>query len=182
MVTKENMGSKKNSYRDRQRSGSSTPADKKDYWCTPKRITQSFILMSIRTDIATNIDNPVDAPMFFTEEHDSLNVPWNFEGLIWCNPPFSKKSKFLNKAATEWAVNGSETVILLPASVGSKWFQPAWRAKAMCFVEGRQRFLSPDTMEPSRDAAMFDIVLVYFGDRPKMFRSCASLLGKVVTL
>lgn len=167
-------------FRHRTGSNSGTPKSERDEWCTPNRIIKAFDPMGIAIDLATNENNPLGVDRFYTSDNSALDYDWFNGGLHWCNPPFSLKKQFLNKAASkDW---GAEVVMLLPASTGAAWFKPAFDAKAICFVQGREKFINPQTMKPHKDAAMFDIVLVYWGHRVGLFGQCAGMLGRVVYL
>ena len=85
---------------------------------------------------------------------NSLNPPWAKRN--WCNPPFSRKWDFIEKAVRE-AMMGKLTAMLLPASTGPQWFyQVVKHAEKISFIVGRIRFVGA----PS--SADFDICVALF--------------------
>lgn len=74
-------------------------------------------------DLAASNDNAV-APLFIGPEADALadHVPWHlYDGLCWLNPPYANITPWAEKAALS-ALLGASIAMLVPASVGAKWF------------------------------------------------------------
>lgn len=79
-------------------------------------------------DLAASHDNSV-AAWCFTEEDDALSLDWPNKSDLdeeaqvwnWCNPPYANITSWVKKAKEE-ASKGAQTVMLVPASVGSNWF------------------------------------------------------------
>lgn len=64
---------------------------------------------------------------FISPEQDSLATPWPFGEDLWLNPPFSKITPWVKKAAL-WhqapeQFYGGSLFMLLPAAVGSEWYR-----------------------------------------------------------
>ena len=53
-------------------------------------------------------------------EFDGLSIPWKKRN--YCNPPYSKKIKWIDKALEEQK-RGKLTVMLLPVDTSTAWFQ-----------------------------------------------------------
>lgn len=68
---------------------------------------------------------------FFTPEDDGLQQPWLKNN--WCNPPYSKITPWVEKAASEASFNHN-TVLLLPADVSTKWFAAVWEASCEILI------------------------------------------------
>lgn len=66
---------------------------------------------------------------YFTEADDGLAQPWS--GVVWCNPPYGRGiGQWVAKAAAE-AGRGVTSVLLLPASCETAWWQDyIWDADA----------------------------------------------------
>jgi hypothetical protein len=87
-----------------------------DDWYTPHWI---FAAAGITFDL--DVAAPVDAEMrtvpakrYLTVLDDGLVTPW--EGVVWCNPPYSGSTPWVEK----WAAHDDEGMILVPA-VKSRW-------------------------------------------------------------
>lgn len=65
----------------------------------------------------------VPCKKFLTQEDDGLATKWN--GLVWCNPPFSNTTPWVHKWITHQ--NG----ILLVPVVKSQWFYDLWDSDAV---------------------------------------------------
>lgn len=75
-------------------------------------------------DLAATPENAV-ADYFFTEEQDALLQSWRgFREWCWCNPPYGDIYPWVEKA---WGQSdegiGAQIAMLVPASVGSKWWE-----------------------------------------------------------
>jgi len=94
-------------------------------------------------DLAASHKNKV-ADMCYTEEDDSLVQPWNVIPGSWgfCNPPFASIEEWVAKAASE-SMQGANTVMLLPASVGANWYRKWVEPYAfVSFLNGRLCFIT----------------------------------------
>jgi phage N-6-adenine-methyltransferase len=56
---------------------------------------------------------------YVSDEDNGLTQDW--ESRNWCNPPFSEIPQWVEKALCE-ADRGRQTLMLLPARIGSPWF------------------------------------------------------------
>lgn len=86
-----------------------------DDWYTPRWIFDA-IGYQFDVDVAAPIDptyQHVPAKRYLTAVQDGLTTPW--EGVVWCNPPYSGSTPWVNKWASH--PNG---LILVPA-VKSSW-------------------------------------------------------------
>ena len=74
-------------------------------------------------DLAATPENAC-AFVFLTEEDDALDpgVSWVYPGgWNWLNPPFGKIGPWVRKAS-EQAALGAHTAVLIPASLGARWW------------------------------------------------------------
>lgn len=72
-------------------------SNSKDEWYTPKSIIQKFGPFDL--DVATTKFNleRLNIPMGYTKEDNGLQQEWNYKK-VWCNPPFTLKKEFVDKA------------------------------------------------------------------------------------
>jgi hypothetical protein len=83
---------------------------KKDDWGTPKEVVDFF--GSFDYDPATTQERAelFGIPNYDTIDTDGLKTDWSQYENIWCNPPFTRKFEFLEKAVK----SGSKVFFLLP--------------------------------------------------------------------
>lgn len=80
----------------------------------------------IAVDLAASNDNAV-VPTFcgpgsnFPDALDGLSAWHLFDGLCWLNPPYTSIGQWAFKCMME-AMLGASVALLVPASVGAKWF------------------------------------------------------------
>lgn len=96
-----------------------------DNYTTPPEIFDPLdAVYHFKYDIAAAHDNHRCAK-YFTKEDDALSIKWPKNVPLWCNPPYSKEGglliEWLKKALRE-SLEGSTTVLLLPADTSTKWF------------------------------------------------------------
>lgn len=136
----------------------------------------------IGLDPATTDDNPIGATYFFTPKDDGLALGWAGHGLVFVNPPYGRSlRKWTLKMSQQAKEKGVEIVALIPARVGTKWFQTnvAPTANKICFWRGRLVFLEEQTdgtWGPARSPktgkitpAAFDSAVVYWGPNQDKF-------------
>jgi phage N-6-adenine-methyltransferase len=106
-------------------------------------------------DLAANAENSVCGPLFYGPggryENDSLSFSWSRDHrgqLLWLNPPYSNISPWAQKCAEESA-KGARILFLVPASVGSAWFNDWVRPFAYVLeLSPRIRFRGHETGYP----------------------------------
>jgi phage N-6-adenine-methyltransferase len=80
----------------------------------------------------------VPCKKYYTIDDDGLVQDW--QGLVWCNPPYSKPSPWVDK----WLENANG-IALLPLSGNSKWFRKLWASKAkIMMMRPNVDFVKPD--------------------------------------
>lgn len=143
---------------------SKTKSDEKDFWATSwpcfNRIQDvlgiKFYLDACATPATAKCEN-------FLSKHigqDALEVSWfDFicervffdptfkinQAAVWCNPPFSQKAEFLEKAIKE-SKKGLVVCVLLPMDMTTSWWTDLVEAHAdtVAIPDGRYNFMRPD--------------------------------------
>jgi phage N-6-adenine-methyltransferase len=110
---------------------------KQDYQ-TPEDFLTSVVLKfgELQFDLSASGANTVCGKCFI-ESEDSLIQDWHLlDGPLWLNPPFSRIGPWAKKCYEE-SRKGAEILLLVPAAVGSNWFQKWVHDKSMVY------FLNP---------------------------------------
>ena len=110
-----------------------------DEWATPQwlfdKLNDEF---HFTLDVCANVGN-AKCKTFFSKEQDGLQQQWN--GVVWCNPPYGRQIKHWVKKASETADNGNTVVMLIPARTDTEWFHEYVYGKAeIRFIRGRVKF------------------------------------------
>ena len=89
-------------------------------------------------DVCANPDN-AKCEKYITPEQDGLLQNWN--GVVWCNPPYGRNiGAWVHKALLE-SFNGVTSVLLLPARTDTRWFHNWILGKSeIRFIKGRLKF------------------------------------------
>lgn len=115
--------------------------DYTDVWLTPIE-TFNIINKEFKFDLdaATEKNNPLNTPKFFTEEDNSLTKQW--DGNVWLNPPYSNIDEWVFKAYTEWKRDRNRFIVMLmPARTDTKYFHKYIAPYAeVRFFKGRLKF------------------------------------------
>lgn len=130
------------------------PGRSKQNYQTPPELLNALVYLTKRPyefDLAADVNNRV-ATHYFDEALNALHSSYDWsdmyiddKGLIktlWLNPPFGEIKPFVKKASeTDWKP-GQMLHVLVPASVGSKWFfDYVWGKAAITFLIGRIKFV-----------------------------------------
>lgn len=113
-----------------------------DQWATPWPVIEDLAEKFGPFDLDPAAQHATaKAPVYFTPDEDGLSRPWF--GRVWLNPPYSKPRPWCEKARDEVASGNAECVVmLLPASVDTRWFHDVVLPHAeLHFIRGRVRFL-----------------------------------------
>ena len=115
----------------------------KQNWRTPKWLFESvqrITGLTFNVDAASDEDNKL-CKANFTQDNSFLEAEVAQGNVVWCNPPFNRKSEFIKKFKEEVAYG----VLLLPCDTGSTWFREAYDACSyVIFLTGRVSFCDED--------------------------------------
>lgn len=153
----------------------------KDDWQTPARVLAPIQATDpIDMDPCAGEETEI-GDINISPPQDGLSYDW--EGTVFCNPPYSDKKAWLDKAAQEYQRNTADRVyVLIPDStdVISWWHEIiAENCRWTVFFNGRVKYIDPDTGEkvgsPPHGSA-----LAIFGDPPDSTLRALSGEGDVV--
>ncbi len=100
---------------------------------------------------------------YFTEREDGLVKSWQNE-TVFCNPPYSNKDEWIEKAWSETEQNANTTVVLLiPDTTDTKAFHQYIfpYAREIRFTKGRIAFIDPITKCPVKGNPRGSAVVVF---------------------
>lgn len=130
---------------------SHTPENLRDCWQTPRWLFNAINKqLNFVCDIAASEANHLVSD-YLTQEVDAFT--FDFEGLrngyVWCNPPYSDITPWVDLAIKNRNEYGVGTVLLIPADTSVKWFGKCVdEADEITFItEGRISFVRADTGE-----------------------------------
>ena len=138
-----------------------------DNWATPQAVYDNLNAeFDFCADVAASKDNHKHKN-YWTKEGDALSMNWHSfvpTGYVWCNPPYSDISPWVDKAI-EAQAKGLGTVMLVMADPSVKWFAKAQKyATEIRFVtEGRIAFLNDGVPQSGNNKGS-----VFFIFAPKM--------------
>lgn len=128
-----------------------------DEHCTPRAFfeyIQKKCKVKFTIDVAASAKNTL-CKKYLDKKHSALINNW--QGIAWCNPPYSLASEFVERAYQN-ASNGYATTFLLLAARTDRdwWFSYAKRATAIIYIKGRLKFTG------AKAGAPFPSVLLVF--------------------
>lgn len=161
---------------------SNTPKPEKDYWRTsPELVNDALKLLNIDmfdTDVCcTNeLVSIAQCQAYITENTDALkeDITWHLDCFIkrppkysnsllplFCNPPFSLKYQFFQKAVEQVKRHGKQVLMVLPYTPCTKqWHDNVHSTDCIIYVpDGRYQFLLPDGSNP-KSSCNFETCLV----------------------
>jgi phage N-6-adenine-methyltransferase len=145
-------------------------------WQTPDWFLERVRRLGvIGLDPASCKGNPTKAAVWLTPERDGLTRPWNYSGLVYVNPPYSRGSmmKWAQKATSE-ALKGAEIVFLARGDTSTDWAHLLIdQCKAMAFPK-RIKF------KDAKGSPNFSNIIYYFGKDVMVFWSAFEELGPVI--
>lgn len=150
--------------------GSNTPPEHRDSWRTPPELFAGINAeFRFSGDVAASVANALHQ-RYLTEQQDALQVDWlqHFgSGFVWCNPPYSNITPWVEKANQECA-SGVGTVMLVPADTSVGWFNMARQActEVRFITGGRLSFIRADTGKPVNGNNKGSMLIIWNPYRP----------------
>ena len=142
------------------------PGRSKQDYCTPPEflaaLKKKLSIQEFDWDLAASKENTV-AKFYYTEEQNSLIRPWNVGGWAFCNPPYKHIEPWVEKAVGE-SENGAQIAMLLPAGVGSNWWNYFVHDLAhVLFLNGRITFVGKEDCYPKDSAILLYTHYIHSG-------------------
>lgn len=173
----------------------------KSDWKTPKWLFDHLDqIFEFDTDACATLENAL-CPIYYSKKNDFLKADFSDKS-VFMNPIYAKPRKackpgcelqrceihghtskyipgtgdFVDHAYSLSAQN-NKFVCLLPARLGSGWFDTVWMAEALIFIRGRIKFVG------AKSGAPFPSIVAIMGrGLSKMEVLKLSALGKVILL
>lgn len=146
---------------------STTKESTKDNWNTSWDAVRDaeYLIDKFDVDVAS-FEHAKKAPVCITPEQDSLKTPWFpyvVDGVAWCNPPFSRKAEFLEKAFHESKMYGLRVCVMIPLEPATHWWMKhVYRKATIVFIpDGRYNYVDDATKEEVKGVS-FASCFVYF--------------------
>ncbi|HAF1559703.1 TPA: phage N-6-adenine-methyltransferase [Salmonella enterica] len=123
-------------------------ASLRDLWRTPQWLfvaIQRYIGVKFNVDVACDKNNAL-LTNFIGVERDALKCSWGEPGTVaFLNPPYSKITPWIDAAIREQA-RGVTTVMLIPQSLDTQWYERAAECanETVILSGGRVAFVEPD--------------------------------------
>ncbi len=152
-------------------------------WYTPAAYIEAArkVLGDIDLDPASSeiAQRTVQATTYYTIESDGLAQPWS--GRVWMNPPYSSDlvSQFVGKLCDHFEAGDiPAALVLVNNATETRWFQRVGKlASAVCFPEGRVKFLNEDG---NPGAPLQGQAILYFGGETIRFLDTFGTFGLVL--
>lgn len=117
-------------------------------WRTPSwfiEFVEEFFGKKIVLDVCAKDAESAVCPEFFTPKQDGLRQNWvRRRGIVWCNPPFRKPEPWIQEGIAT-ACQNTHVVMLLPASIETRWFRRYHALAQKWIIHPRLNFVDSDT-------------------------------------
>lgn len=111
-----------------------------DEWSTPQEIFDSLDQEFHFTLDPCATDANHKAPVYFTREQNGLDVSWGGHR-VFCNPPYSQISRWVEKAYYEGCKDNTVVVLLIPSRTDTQYFHNyILHRSEIRFIQGRIKF------------------------------------------
>lgn len=142
---------------------SSTPAEIRDLWQTPQFVFDYYDRrFGFEIDLAASANNAL-CDEYFTQDDNAFTCDAErFVGAVWCNPPYSNITPWVNLC---WEISDASNVpvvMLIPADTSVKWFKLAFENCTEChFISGRLAFINAKTQKPVSGNNKGSVVFIF---------------------
>lgn len=139
-------------------------------WRTPKHLFEVWDAeYGFDLDAAADADNAL-CTRFLTEEFSAFKVPWSVvdqegvlkPGSVWLNPPYNDCESWVKKAENEVILGrATRVVMLLPASISTRWFLDCVKYGEVHLFHGRIQFELPPGVENKNRSSLSNILVIF---------------------
>ncbi|CDG95441.1 putative methyltransferase [Xenorhabdus bovienii str. puntauvense] len=143
--------------------GSNTPKELRDLWQTPLPLFLALDLeFGFYLDAAADAQNTLCAH-YLTERDNALECDWESYGSIFCNPPYSKITPWIKKAAIECRKQCQSIVMLVPNDTSVGWFDLAYKTvdEVRLIMGGRIQFVPAGVREKNGSNPKGSMLLIW---------------------
>ena len=163
--------------------GTKTKESIRDLWQTPKWLFDYYNKrFNFTCDFAASLDNAL-CEHYFSEpdengEGGALGCSpqdgcLDGSGAVWCNPPYSNITPWVQKCYKMAEVTGKVFVMLIPADTSAKWFKLAFENCSEChLISGRLSFVNADTQKPVNGNNKGSVVFIFDPHSPMRSQVC----------
>lgn len=150
-------------------------SDENDEWLTPLEIIKALGEFDI--DPCSPINRPWNtAKKHYNINDDGLKQEW--EGRIWCNPPYGKKTK---KWLKKLSKHNNGIALIFARTETKNFFDYIWEnATAILFIKGRLKFY--DVKGIQSDNAGAPSCLIAYGKKNAEALHDSKIKGKYIKL
>ncbi|MDE9557259.1 phage N-6-adenine-methyltransferase [Xenorhabdus bovienii] len=135
----------------------------KDLWQTPLPLFTALNLeFEFKLDAAADAQNTL-CSHYLTERDNALECDWGSYGSIFCNPPYSKITPWIKKAAIECRKQCQSIVMLVPNDTSVGWFNLAMQTvdEVRLITGGRISFINAATQNPVNGNNKGSLLLIW---------------------
>lgn len=147
---------------------SNTPKEHKDTWRTPPEVFSHLDAeFNFKMDACASAENAL-VSTFISEDENTLTTPWldkvSKGDYVFMNPPYSDPMPFISKCHHESRENGIGSVVLLPASTDTGWFNfiMACADEVRFVTKGRLSFISSLTGKAVKNNPKGSMIAVWY--------------------
>lgn len=114
-------------------------SSKSDEWSTPQWLFDELNAEFHFTLDACATEENHKCDKYYTKKQDGLKQNWG--GVVFCNPPYSKIGKWVEKAYYEGCKDNTVVVLLIPSRTDTKYFHNyILHRSEIRFIKGRITF------------------------------------------
>lgn len=146
-----------------------------DVWLTPPEIIDAIGPFDLDPCAAPSPRPWATAARHIELPEDGLTAEW--DGLVWCNPPFGPEAGVWLDRCAEYG----NAIALVPARTETRWFvRTVWQAAdAVLFLHGRPHFHRPDGSRGRANSGA-PICLIAYGSEAVARLAACDLAGSLV--
>jgi phage N-6-adenine-methyltransferase len=123
-----------------------------DEWATPRALFDKLDAEhGFTLDVCATREN-AKCERHFTRADDGLAHEW--DGIVWCNPPYGRSIGLWVRKAYESAQAGATVVMLVPARTDTRWWHEYCARGEVTFLPGRVKFGDGTTPAPFPSAVV----------------------------
>jgi phage N-6-adenine-methyltransferase len=132
-------------------------------------LIQRELKLRFKLDAAADAKNTL-CKRFHDEQANGLTQPWSRD--TWCNPPFARFGRWIEKAYRESCERDLVACVLGPAGACQKWFHETCPHGTVFVPDQRIAYVDPDTGEQTPGARGDSMIYVFGREFSAQVPSC----------